>query len=131
LKERLHPVTPPDPHRLRQLLADLDSADFSVRQKAGQELLTLGESAEPGLRQALQGKPSLEVRQRLERLLETLERTTKLRALRAVEVLEAIGSPEARRLLETLSEGMPEARLTREAMASLERMAKRLAAASQ
>jgi hypothetical protein len=46
----------------------------------------------------------------------------RLQALRAVEVLERIGTPEARKVLETLATGAPAARLTREAKASLGRL---------
>jgi hypothetical protein len=46
---------------------------------------------------------------------------------RALEVLERIGSPEARRVLKTLAGG-GEDRLTREAKASLTRLEKTVAA---
>ena len=45
-----------------------------------------------------------------------------LRALRAVAVLEDVGSREAKAILETLAGGVPDARLTREAKAALRRM---------
>ena len=45
-----------------------------------------------------------------------------LRCFRAVAVLEQIGTPEAKQLLLNLSEGAPEARLTREAKAALGRL---------
>jgi hypothetical protein len=60
------------------------------------------------------------------RLLERLELAPvageRLQALRAVEVLERVGTPEARRLLETLAGGAPGARLTWEARAALGRL---------
>jgi hypothetical protein len=40
-------------------------------------------------------------------------------------VLEAIGTPEARKVLQTLAKGAAEARLTREAKAALARLARR------
>ena len=42
--------------------------------------------------------------------------------LRAVAVLERIGTPQARRVLATLAGGAEGARLTREAQASLQRL---------
>jgi hypothetical protein len=47
-----------------------------------------------------------------------------LQRLRAVQVLERIGSPEARQILEALAKGAPGARETREAQASLSRLAR-------
>jgi hypothetical protein len=48
-----------------------------------------------------------------------------LRMLRAVEVLELAGTQEARAVLEALSKGAPEARLTRQAGAALKRLERR------
>ena len=48
-----------------------------------------------------------------------------MRQLRAVEVLELIGNDAARELLGALAKGVSEARLTREAQATLERLARR------
>jgi len=45
--------------------------------------------------------------------------------LRALEVLEQVGTPEARQVLTTLATGAPHARLTREAKAALDRLSKR------
>jgi hypothetical protein len=68
------------------------------------------------------------VRRRATRLLEQIGREItpgQLRSLRAVEVLERLGTPEARTALEDLARGTPEARQTREAKASLDRLAGR------
>jgi hypothetical protein len=127
LAERLPPA-PAVPLRAAQWLADLDSEQFKVREKATAELEALGEQAEPGLRRILRGSPSPELRRRAEALLEKLERRgpspDRLRALRAVEVLEQIGTSRARRVLQALAQGAPEALLTLEAKASLQRLAK-------
>ena len=48
-----------------------------------------------------------------------------LRGLRAIAVLEQIGTPEAKQLLLNLAAGAPEARLTREAKAALGRLVRR------
>jgi hypothetical protein len=93
--------------------------------------MQLEEIALPGLREVLKGKPSPEVRRRVEMLVVRLEQLVppgpRLRALGALEVLEAIGTPEARKVLEGLAQGAPEARLTQEAKASLLRLDHRIA----
>ena len=129
LQARLHPVRSADPRRLQQLLTDLESDQFPVREKAQEELTKLGDLAAPALRRTLDNKPTLEMRRRVQALLERLRgpvtRSELLQTLRAVAVLEDIGTPEARRLLEQLANGTPEARLTREAKASLQRLERR------
>jgi hypothetical protein len=127
LKEKLPPASVPvDRKRLTQAAIDLDDDSFAVRQKAAEDLEKAGELAEPVLRKALEGKPSAEVRRRVGVLLEKLADAGTspewLRTTRALEALERAGTPEARQLLEALAKGTPEARLTREAKATLERL---------
>jgi hypothetical protein len=124
----LKAASPPDLKRLSLLIADLDSDEFAVREKAQKELERIGEYAMPALRKALESKPSVEARRRIESVLKkprTLAPET-VQALRAVEELENIGTPDARQLLEALAEGAPEASLTLNAKASLERLAQKL-----
>jgi RNA polymerase sigma factor (sigma-70 family) len=128
IKERVRPQKPADPGRLERLLADLRSDRFGRRQRAQSELARLGGLAEPVLRKALLDDPPLGVRQRLERLLTLLRQPPPggpLRELRAVEVLELIGSPAARQVLKTLAGGAPDARLTREARRASRRLFER------
>src|SRR5206468_630854 len=102
IKERLKPRPAADPRRVARLVADLDSDEFEVREKASEELATLGPGAEAALRKALAGEVSAEVRSRVEDLLAGLEKGSaareRLRDLRAVEVLERAGTPAAREL---------------------------------
>jgi WD40 repeat protein len=128
LKARLRPW-PNDSKRFARLLADLDSESFRVREEASKALAALGSSVEPGLRKALADRPNLEVHHRLVRLLERCEgRVTsleELRVLRAIEVLEFIGTREARQILAALALGGPEATVTQEAKTALRRMGSR------
>jgi hypothetical protein len=131
LRERLRRVEPPEEKTLTKLVLDLDSPVFATRQRASAELSRLDRLAEPALRKALTGQPSSEMKQRVQQLLGQMELIlsgVQLRQLRAVEVLEQIGTPEARQVLQTLAQGAPEARLTQEAKASLDRLAKRAVA---
>jgi hypothetical protein len=128
LKERLRPSAAEDPKRIHQWIADLDSAEFVVRDKASGALEQLGVEAEPSLRQVLAGRPSLEVRKRVETLLagvRIVRSPEMLRKVRAVQVLERIGSPVAREVLALLAKGAPAARDTQEAKRALERLARR------
>jgi WD40 repeat protein len=118
IKDRVRPATPADGDRVARLVADLHSDRFERRREAQAELDALGELAGPALRQALAEDPPLEVRQRLERLLArpaTRLPARELRELRAVELLELIGNPASRRVLEGLAGGAGAARLTRQA----------------
>jgi RNA polymerase sigma factor (sigma-70 family) len=132
LGERLRAAAPADPQPLARLLSEVDDDRFDIRQRAAAELEKFDESAEPALSKALAGKPSLEARRRLEEILEKRARSLPspeaLRALRAVEALEHLGTAEAEHMLEALVAGRPEARLTREAKAALERLDRRAAA---
>jgi RNA polymerase sigma factor (sigma-70 family) len=129
LKGRLKRAAPADAERLRQLLAELGSKRFAVRDKAQAALEGIGDLAEGALRRALADSPTLEVRRRLQGLLARLRgpvtRPEVLRSVRAVAVLEDIATPAARGLLAELAAGAPDARLTREAQASLGRLERR------
>jgi HEAT repeat protein len=127
LRKHVKAAPPSDVKRLGQLIADLDNDEFAVRERAQRQLEGMGEDAAPALRKALAGKPALEVRRRIESILmkaRTLSPAT-LQVVRAVEVLENIGTLEARELLKSLADGVPEAVLTQEAKASLERLAEK------
>jgi RNA polymerase sigma factor (sigma-70 family) len=129
LRRHLAPVAAADRRRLARLVAQLDSENFDTRESATRELRALGELAAAILHDTLAGQPSAEVRRRVEGLLRELDgplvASDRLRDLRAIEVLERVGTPEARRVLDTLAKGVPEAQLTQEAKAALVRLARR------
>jgi WD40 repeat protein len=126
LSERLKPTAPVDPATISRLIADLESPKFAVRERASQKLLAVGEQAVPALEKVRATPPSLETRNRVEGLLLRLTGGTltpdRLRMVRAVESLERMGNPEARRLLQTLAQGATGALPTREAQAALDRL---------
>src|SRR5262249_5002646 len=70
LKDRLKPVAGPDPKRIDQLIEDLDGKDFKTREKAAKELEALGLFAGPALDRKLKEQLPLEVRRRIEGLVE-------------------------------------------------------------
>ena len=124
LREQVHPIARPDPKQVAAWLAALDSAEFAERERAERALEASGETVAAELRRTLTQKPTLEVRRRIEALLEKLHgvpRGRQLQALRSLEVLEHIGTQEARTLLRKLAEGAAGARLTEEARQSLRR----------
>jgi hypothetical protein len=108
-------------------LADLGGERFDKRNRAARELEAVGEAASPLLHRALEARPPLETRRRIEGILERWEgpSAARLIAVRATAVLERAGTAEARRLLEELAGGAPAAHLTQEARASRQRLPKR------
>jgi WD40 repeat protein len=127
LRKRVPPRTPVKAERLQKLLSDLGSNQEKIADAAFKELERLRELARPALRKFLRtdSLPKA-VRERAEKLLTLLEpfalSPEDLRELRVLEILERIGSREARQVLEGLAKGAPEAMLTQEAGAAVERL---------
>jgi hypothetical protein len=116
--------------RIRQFIRDLDHGDFAVREAASQELRAVAVQAEPLLRPALAQTDSQEVRARIQSLLQPLgggmiRQPETLRTLRSIWVLERIGTPAARQVLDDLAHGAPGVRVTEEAEAACKRLDQR------
>src|SRR5262249_50601557 len=130
LQQHLRPVAV-DLRRIPGLVADLDHERFATRETAMRELESLHEMAIPALRKALDKGTTPEAWRRIEQLLEKCERYRipsgePLRALRAVMLLDRLGTLEARQILQVLAKGPSEAPLTRDAQAALQRLDRRL-----
>jgi hypothetical protein len=127
LRDHVEPAQEVPADQLLAAIVDLDSTDFSQREAASKRLTSLADRTGPALRAALKGSLSPEQRRRIEEALASLTvvpPAKTLRDLRAVEILERIGTHEARDLLEKLAQGAAEARLTREAKAALDRLSR-------
>jgi RNA polymerase sigma factor (sigma-70 family) len=127
LRQRLKPVGHAQASATRRWLAELDSDSFKRRQEAETRLKGLGVPAAKAVQEALRSKPSLEKARRIERILKAIEEPLvptgeALRELRAVGVLERIGTPAARRILADLARTAASPRLAREASAALGRL---------
>src|SRR5262249_10539976 len=125
-RKHLRPTTEADLAGLRHLLDDLNSDKFQIRERASRELERHQAEVQPLLEKALTGKPSPEVRRRIQEILRQPRRPSPelLRRLRAVQILERLGTSEARALCSALAKGAADAPLTREATAALQRMAR-------
>jgi WD40 repeat protein len=123
-RRRLRPVKV-DARWLADRIAELAADDFRTREAASKALARVAEAAEPDLRAALKKAPP-EARRRLADILAAdhpaVPDADTVRALRAVAVLERIGSKEARALLKDLAGGAAGAQLTREAADALLRI---------
>jgi len=129
LAQRVQAVTSPPAEQVARWITELDSNDFARRERATSKLEACCHAIVQSLQAAIETAPSAEARQRLKRLLETA-RVRKmgfpsgdaLRALRAIESLEHMGTGEAQRVLEKLAAGARGARLTEDAAAALARL---------
>ena len=114
--------------RIALLIRQLEDANLSVRDQASRELEKLGPEALPQLQWSLVKGAFLEVRHRIEPLVEKAQRAqptadqTRLQSV--VQVLELIASAEARQALKEVATGSAGAWLAPEAEASLERLQK-------
>lgn len=125
LREAIKPAPAIPPEKIKALLADLESQQFTRREAASKMLASRKEQLEPALREALKGELSAEKRRRLESLVSSSygDPTPEvLRYLRGVQVLEIVATGEAKNLLRELAKGDPAARETKAARAAVARI---------
>ena len=126
LKTRLRPTPPVEAKLLAKLIEELDHPKYDTRQKAQAALDKLGDLAGEAIKERLTREPSAEMAARLTELQKKLDGQTMtpemLQAIRAVEILELIGTPEAKAQIDALANGAPGHRVTVEARNALKRM---------
>jgi len=126
VQQRLDPEVGID-KQLLELVHQLDSDSFVHRARATEQLAKMGPRAAAALRQARAMHLSAEAEWRIDALLEKLgtqriEDPEVLKHMRAVQVLEMIGSDKATALLSEYAGGEAGAFLTLEAKRALERL---------
>lgn len=128
LKAKLASYPKMDAQPLARLIADLDSDDFKTRENASKELAKLGRMTEGALKKTLDENPSAELKRRIQILLDKLDPKEddpeQILLLRVIEVLERLGTPEARKLLRKLAQEASIPDVAREAQGSLQRLGK-------
>jgi WD40 repeat protein len=123
LRKRLLPATPVTAEQVQRLLKQLDAEDFRVRERASQELLSLGYQVQATLRSLVEAKNTPpETGSRAERILSKLEQASpELRFYRAIAALEYMNSRPATALLVDLAEAYPLTEIARQAVAASKR----------
>jgi hypothetical protein len=110
-------ATPMDGNRVKELIKDLDSDEFSVREKASSALLAMGPAVKPLLQV---DAPSLEVKRRLEMIaLKLKDAPAVVQARRGLQVLTELPDRSARIVVEQLSKETPATWLAIEAKTAL------------
>jgi WD40 repeat protein len=125
----LKPVPPgPTEADVAPHFKNLDAKAFAAREAATAALDKFGEAAVPLARARLEAETSPEARERLTRFIDQHTKPDsdpeRLRQGRAVELLEHLGTPEAKELLAKLAKGGP-AKLTADAAGAVRRLAAR------
>jgi hypothetical protein len=126
-RDRLKPAMTADEAVVKKLVDALDAPAFADREKADSALRALGDLAVAALRKLQDGGLTAEQGARVKKILAAaldpvLPAGETLRQVRAVAVLERIGTPDAKKILEVIAGGTPDARVTKEAKIALERI---------
>ncbi|WP_390637536.1 WD40 repeat domain-containing protein [Limnoglobus roseus] len=130
VRANVSPVAAADAEAVGNAAAALDAAAFADRDAAEKELLKLGPAAAPALRKLVAATPSVEQRDRAERVLAAYaDRRTRVTptaadvpGVRAVTAVERTATREALAVLDALAAGAADARLTHEARAAADRL---------
>ena len=126
LTSKLKPAGVPDAKHVATLLADLDSSTFANRERGSKALAEIGHTALPALRDFARTTKSPEAGKRAKDLIEQIDGPTisakELRELRAIDVLQWIGSAEAKELLAALASGAAGSPITFAAEAAIRRL---------
>jgi WD40 repeat protein len=122
VKERVKLPAVPTVEAVAKMLKGLDTAAFAERERAQRDLTAAADLIRPKLETARK-TASEEAGLRLDQILKAVDGWTpdKLRHVRACEVLEGIGTPEAIGLLKSWAVGPEGARLTVESKESVAR----------
>jgi hypothetical protein len=127
LAKKLSPVKGPDAKQLARWLADLDSKDAKVRAAASKELNAWGPAVEMSVRNAYEGmgkEGRTDSKSLLDKIEKKLVEKKSLQTLKAIAVLAAMGTPEARELLSRMATGAAGSRITESARLALPRTAR-------
>ena len=112
--------------RIKQLIAELDSEKYSVRENASKTLGELGEQARPYLEESIKNVKSQEATDRMRKILDDPKEISltpeQLRQIRAVQVLEWINDATSKDLLKKWAGGFKGALLTGQGKAALKRL---------
>jgi hypothetical protein len=116
LREKIAPAAPPDNAKVQLWLQNLGDPKYPVREEAQKQLAEYGDLIVAALNKALAETTSAETRRRIIQLQDAAPRPStseQLRQLRAAKALQLAATKEARAILESWSQGFPDARLTR------------------
>jgi hypothetical protein len=112
--------------RASKLIADLSSVQYSLREQAQRGLLTHFDECEKQRREALAQSKSAEQRDRINKIIDAsfsaMPQPNQLEQLRAIEVLEQIGTRESGDLLRKIAKSEVPPRILRDAAESLKRL---------
>jgi hypothetical protein len=126
LEKRVKPIPPGETEKIKGLIQELQNQNGGARRRAMTELRKHGEAALGALNQsAEEQRHNQAVQVMIVKLEKQVASPDRQRALKAVRALENMNTDGATALLNKLSHGAPGARLTTEAKAALERIAKK------
>jgi hypothetical protein len=128
IRKEMPPVAKERQKQVEAWIAELDDEDFKRRDAAMEKLQGAAHAFAPLLTARHKAAGPGEIRNRLTFVLNLMDKEKTpmplVRETRVVELLELLASADARQVLKELAAGAPDARLTCEARAALERLDK-------